>query len=186
MPDRDDVPSKTDWTAINDLATKRATGNILPALSEELQAPPPATGLQRPEPNKGAQPQGVIAKFKANAITRKATLRYLEEYYDRQLEAAQHQLVEVVRVRKAEATAVAEQMLESINSQQMQFLVEVGLRNEAVRQKALIALNDQTSATLKQILEADWPQALRTQAVDGILERNRKFFSKLMTDLGEK
>lgn len=181
MSDNQNLPAKTDWTGVNNIVQKRAVADSLPI---DLPASE-AGGLQKPDSGKTVQPEGVIASFKANTITRKAAIEHLKVYYEKQLEAARHHLTEVVRVRKAGSTAVAEQMLASINSQQMQFLVEVGLRNEGVRHRALMQLNDQVAQTLRDIQNADWPDALREQAVTGVLDRQRKFFERLMTDLGE-
>ena len=176
-------PRKTDWTAVNQIVQRRAASEALPLQPSGIHEP--EVGLQRPTPGSTVKPEGVIANLKANAITRKAAVDYLRMYYEQQLEASRHHLTEVVRVRKAESTAVAEQMLASINSQQMQFLVDVGLRNEEVRGRALMQLNDQVSATLRQVMSADWPDPLREQAINGIYDRQRKFFERLMTDLGE-
>lgn len=174
---------RTDWGPVDKIVQRRTANEMLPLQPDGLQKP--GTGIQKPDSSATVQPDGVIASFKANSITRKAALNYLSVYYEKQLEAARHHLTEVVRVRKAESTAVAEQLLASINSQQMQFLVEVGLRNEDVRSRAMVQLNDMISRTLREIQEADWPEALRQQAINGILDRQKKVFERLMTDLGE-
>jgi hypothetical protein len=184
MSDDEVRSGKTDWSDVNNAVRRREHSEALPIGPAGLT--PSTSGLQKPDGSGAVQPEGVIANFKANAITKKAAVTYLKMYYEQQLDASRHHLQELVRVRKAESTAVAEQMLASINSQQMRFLVDVGLKNEAVRNDALVQLNNQTSATLRQIVTADWPETLRQQAIEGIIERNGKFFGKLMTDLGEK
>jgi hypothetical protein len=184
MSDPNNDKDRTDWSAVNQVVQRRTTDDILPVTPAELE--PSRSGISNPETGGPAQANGIVARYKANAITRKATLEYLSAYYTEQLEVARHHLSEVARVRKAGSTAVAEQLLASINSQQMQFLIEVGLRNQGTRNQAVVALGNQTSVALKQVMESDWPQNLMDQALNGILESQRKFFDRLMKDLGEE
>jgi hypothetical protein len=88
-------------------------------------------------------------------------------------------------VRKAETTLLADQFLSSINAQHLAFLADLGLTNEGARAKALVKLADQTTETLKEIEERDWPEAIRDQTINGVLERNERFFKKLVNELGE-
>ncbi|MDA2935015.1 hypothetical protein MYX82_11840, partial [Acidobacteria bacterium AH-259-D05] len=57
--------------------------------------------------------------------------------------------------------------------------------NTKVRQEALIVLSEQTSESLRQIMEKDWPETLRKKALDGVMESHDKFFRKIMDELGE-
>lgn len=113
-------------------------------------------------------------------------LKHVQIWYEGQLEAAKHAVEEAVRVRKAEASRVAERLLMEIDSEHVEYLLTLGLRNEGARSRVMIELNDQTSKTLREIEGRDWPPALIQQAIDGILERHRRFFQKVTEELGEK
>jgi hypothetical protein len=132
------------------------------------------------------KPQGTIAQFKANQIGKKAAIKHTEAWYKGQLEVAEHAIGEAVRVRKAEATKVAERLLLEINEEHFRYLTSLGLRNEDARHKAMLELGEQTSRTLKEIEGRDWPPQLIEQAIHGVMERQARFFQKLMEDLGEK
>jgi hypothetical protein len=119
-----------------------------------------------------------------NRLARNAALEHLDAWYQAQLGIVHHRLAEVARVRQAEATLLAEQFLEGINAQHIEFLTELGLRTNAARDRAVIALHDQTTATLREIQTRDWPPVLLEQAIAGIIERNQRFFHKLNNELG--
>jgi hypothetical protein len=111
-------------------------------------------------------------------------MEYLEVWYRARLEVARHRLSEVARVRKAEATLLAEQFLHGINSQHLEYLTSLGLRNEEVRTRAFIQLSDQTAAALREIQSRDWPQPMLDRTVEAILDRHEKFFRKVAEELG--
>jgi hypothetical protein len=50
----------------------------------------------------------------------------------------------------------------------------------------MLELGDQTSKMLKEIDGRDWPPQLIEQAMHGVMERQMRFFQKLMEDLGDK
>ncbi len=131
-----------------------------------------------------ARPDGVIAQFKANKIQKKVALKHIETWYDGQLEAARHAVAEAVRVRKAEASSVAERLLMAIDTDHLRYLTSLGLRNEAVRGEALKDLGDQTHRLMSEIEAKNWPPQLVEETLHGILERHRKFFDRIMQDLG--
>jgi hypothetical protein len=132
------------------------------------------------------RPDGTIAQFKHNKLQRKMALQHVEAWYEGQLESARFAVAEAVRVRKAEASKVAERLLMAIDADHLKYLASLGLRNEAVRQDALLELGDQTSRALSQIAGRDWPQKLVEETIAGVIERHRKFFQRLMQDLGSE
>jgi hypothetical protein len=173
---------KTDWSGVNQAIQKRASDTTLP-LHPDRPLEVPASIQPPPEPV--AKPDGVVTQYKANKITRRAALEHLEVWYKAQLEVARHRLTEVARVRKAEATQLAEQFLHSINSQHLQFLAELGLRNEDARNRAFLALGDQTSNALREIQERDWPPQMIESTIQAVMDRYSRFFAKLSHELGE-
>ncbi len=179
MPDSEDKPK---WERTNRALQKQESQRDLPLNPDRPMEVPGA--LQGPA-NAVAKPDGIVANFKANKITRRAALEHLEVWYNAQLDVAKHRLAEVARVRKAEASLIAEQFLQSLDSQHLEFLIDLGLRNEATRHKAFKALGDQTAQTLKELEGRDWPEKLLEETIQGVIDRHRKFFAKIIQDLGE-
>ncbi len=173
---------KTDWTNVNKAVQRRQLDSDLPINPEGVGSP--ASAIVRPGSNTPLSPEGFIANYKANKITRTAVLEHLKVFHASQLEAAKHHLIEAVRVRKADSTATADQFLQLINARQLQFLTDIGLRDNQLRAEAVRKLQAQTAEQLKQTMAQDWPEALRENAINGIVELNRRFFQRLMTELG--
>ena len=144
----------------------------------------PSTGLTTPDGEK-AKVEGVIANFKAGRIQKRAAVAFLNEFYDRQLEAAKHHLGEAVRIRKAQSTQAAEQFLQLINSQHVEFLNQIGMRNFRAAGDALTELAKTTHELLQQVAEASLPDMLAQDTVESILARYRRFRDKLTHELGD-
>jgi hypothetical protein len=188
-----DNEKKTDWTHVNNAIQRHRGDASMPAtvgLGGSIQSDlVPRNSVQTSPiggpPSPIATPEGIIAKFKMNQVAKKAAIAHLESWYGAQLDVVRHQLTEVARVKKAETSLLAEQFLSSINAQHLEFLADLGLRNEGARSKALIQLAEQTSQTLKEISSRDWPPALQEQTINGVLQRNETFFKKLVNELGE-
>jgi len=182
--DADDQDQARKWDNVSEIIAR--PGGAAPASKtkavevlhqrQRLDAPHPS--LQKPE--------GAITQFKANKIGKKAALKHIETWYNGQIEAAEHAVNEAVRVRKAEATKIAERLLLDINEEHFGYLTSLGLRNEAARHRAMLELGDQTSKMLKEIEGRNWPPRLIEQGMHGVMERQLRFFQKLMEDLGEK
>jgi len=132
------------------------------------------------------KPEGAITQYKASKIGKKPALQHVEAWYKGQIEAVEHAVGEAVRVRKAEATKIAERLLLEINEEHFRYLTSLGIRNEKARHNAMLELGDQTSKMLREIEGRDWPPQLIEQAMRGVMERQRRFFEKLMEDLGER
>jgi hypothetical protein len=172
---------RTDWGGIQDSLTRQAMDAAIPA-GRERHVPVP-TGITAPVDGSD-RPDGIIAQYRAKQVSRKAATEYLEVWYRAQLEVARHRLSEIARVRKAEATLFAEQFLHGINSQHLEYLTSLGLRNEVVRSRAFIQLSEQTAAALREIQGRDWPQQMVDRTIQAVLERYEAFFRKLTAELG--
>jgi hypothetical protein len=158
-------------------------------LDQTLPMRPPGTdaqsaGLSTPEGDR-AKAEGMVASFKAGRIQRKAAVAFLNEFYDRQLEAAKHHLSEAVRIRRAQSTQAAEQFLQLINSQHVDFLNQIGLRNFRAAGDALTELAKTTHDLLQQVASANLPDMLAQDTVESILARYKRFRDKLTQELGE-
>jgi len=181
--------SSTDWSTVDLVSHKRASSTALPLHPDRpLDVPasiqPPAEEVARPDGDT-ARPEGIVMQYRANQLAKKAAVQHLSLWYRAQLDVARHRLGEVARVRKAEATLLAEQFLQSINSQHLQFLTDLGLRSEETRNRALLALGDQTAQALREIQRRDWPASMIEVTINAVLERHQRFFEKLVRELGE-
>jgi len=132
-----------------------------------------------------AKPDGMIAQFKANKIQRNVALKHVEVWYEGRLEATRHAVTEAVRVKKAEATEIAERMLMALQFEHLHYLATLGLRNEAVLGKALTELGDQTTRLLAEVKsKKDWPPQIIERTLQNLVDRYHRFSEKIMTDLG--
>jgi hypothetical protein len=182
--DAGDQSNRGKWDNVSEIVSR--TGSTRPpsktkaveVLHEHQHLQAPHHALQKPD--------GAITQFKANKIGKKAALKHVETWYNGQIEAAEHAIKEVVRVRKAEVTKIAERLLLEINEEHFRYLTTLGLRNEDARHKAMLELGDQTAKMLKEIEGREWPPHLIEQAIHGVTERQTRFFQKLMEDLGDK
>lgn len=177
-----ETDGRTDWSKVNVAIQRHAQDQVMP-----LSASPtlPAPGAPDDGSKALAKPDGVIQSYKMKKVAKKAAVEHLEAWYATGLEVARHHMAEVARVKKAESTMVADQFLRNLNAQHLEYLTTLGLQNEGVRSRAVIALNDQTSATLKEIQTRDWPEPLITSAINGILDRQRRFMERLVNELGD-
>jgi hypothetical protein len=182
--DAGDQDNRGKWDNVSEIVG-RAGGASTPSKTQAVQVLHEHQHLEAPHPSI-QKPDGAITQFKANQIGKKAALKHVETWYNGQIEAAEHAVNQAVRVRKAEATKIAERLLLDINEEHFRYLTSLGLRNEESRHKAMLELGDQTAKMLKEIDGRDWPPQLIEQAMHGVMERQTKFFQKLMEDLGEK
>jgi hypothetical protein len=186
MPEDEDKRQNSGrWDKITKIISQSGARGSTPPKRQSLEVLHHQHRLEVPH-SSVQKPDAAIARFKANQIERKAALQNVAVWYQGQIEAAEHAVKEAVRVRKAEATKVAERLLMEINEEHFRYLMSLGLRNEATRQKAMLELGDQTSLALKEIEGRDWPPQLMEQAMHALMERQTRFFQKLMEDLGEE
>lgn len=176
-----DAKDKTDWSTVGGILSKKETSQAVVTKAVQVLE----TQQNLPEPP-GFKPEGVIAQYKANKLQKKAALEAVEVWYAGQLEMARHAVTEAVRVRKAEASKVAEQLLMALDAEHLEYLASLGLRNVATRNQTLKELGDQTSQTMREIQERDWPPFMIEETLTGIIDMHRKFFARIMEDLGSE
>ena len=131
-----------------------------------------------------ATPDSAIAKFKANTIQRKAALEAVTIWYRAQLDVARHAVAEAARVKKAEVSKIAEQILMSLDEEHLKYLVSLGLRNFEVRSNSLKQLGDVTARSLKEIESSDWPPHLIEKTIEGVLQQHERLFDQILSELG--
>jgi hypothetical protein len=180
----DDLPRKPEqgkWEVVKKVMDQDAR-SALPFKQDALQSPP----AMPTAPDQFGKPEGIIASYKAAKVQREATLDYLRTWYREQLEVTKHRLAEAARVRKTEATVIAEQFLRELDQRHLEYLSDLGLRNVATRQDALAKLTDQTSGKLRELQERDWPPELQEQTIKGILDLHKRFFDRLMEEIAPR
>lgn len=169
-----DDPQKTDWSRVNDVATGRNMSDLVPA-------GPGALAVRQ-----SANDKGVVQKLREGKIKRRAAVQALERAATVQLEVLSHQLHEAARVKKTEATVLAEQLLKGLDLQFQEVLSELGLRNEGIRLATLKKLNDETAKELKEFANKDWPDFMREASIALVTERWRRFLNRLSQDVEEE
>lgn len=170
-----DDPKKTDWSRVTDAAA----GKTLPEL---VPTGPGAVAVRQA----AAETTGIVQQLKEGKIRRRAAVEALQKTAEVQLDVLSHQLQEAARVKKTEATVLAEQLLKGLDLQFQQVLSELGLRNEAIRAATLKKLNDQTAKELKEFTNKDWPDFMREASIKLVTERWQKFIHRLSQDVEEE
>ena len=116
-------------------------GNQEPSL-----AVPEALEIRAPLVN---GPGGLIMRLRKNQIDRKAALDALQSHYNAQLDLLGYQLRSAVTVSKARADRIAEEFLSKLDSEHIEVLKELGLRNAEVRAAAMIQARDMIAKKLR-------------------------------------
>lgn len=147
------------------------------------------TALQEELPDKIAlqkqmikEPDGVIAKFKAHKIERKAVVELIKTWYESQLEVAKHQLQKAVQMKKQEADVETEHFLMDLNKRHLHYLNELEFSNLEERYDTLGKLGDSTAKAIEKITTRDWPPKMIEETIQGIMDLNRSFFEKIMKE----
>jgi hypothetical protein len=151
-------------------------GNQEPSL-----AVPEALEIRAPLVN---GPGGLIMRLRKNQIDRKAALDALQSHYNAQLDLLGYQLRSAVTVSKARADRIAEEFLSKLDSEHIEVLKELGLRNAEVRAAAMIQARDMIAKKLREVQDKDWPEKLVERAIDDLLELERRVCSEMMRELG--
>ena len=132
------------------------------------------------------QPEGIIARWKTNALTRKATLQLLEVAYNGRLEQLKIRLAAAIRVEKAVVDVLAKEYLQQLDCEHLKNLQELNVKNLETRQQVMIDLNNVTAAKLKEAQEADWPPEMMNRTINHIFELHERAMAKIMKEVGEE
>ena len=165
---------KTDWSRVDDVATGRKLPDLVPAGDGAL-------AVRQSEGEKG-----IVQQLREGKIKRRAAIEALEKVASAHLEVLSHQLTEAARVKKTEATVLADQLLKGLDLQFQEVLSELGLRNEAIRSATLKKLNDQTARELAEFANKDWPDFMRDESIKLVKERWGRFLNRLRQDVDEE
>ena len=174
-----DETNKTDWNRVERMArpdeAPSSDGALVPSRPQDVAIPSPA--------NIG-EPTGILAKYKANKLERKAALKALEKSYSGQLSVLEHQIVKAEGLRKTEISVLAEEFLKDLDARHLEVLAEIGMRNKGTREAALVNLTEQTVEKLKDVQQRDWPESLVRDTVRDLLELRERLVREIMEELG--
>jgi len=131
-------------------------------------------------------PEGIIAKYKAKQIERKAVVSYLQSWYDTQLDVGRKRLEETGKIKNAEMKVEAQRFYAELQSKLDHILDELDMKNVQRRQKMMVNLASNTSEILAVAQKKDMPDSLKEQAIKGIKELSDRIFIKLLTDVDEE
>ena len=173
-----DLPEKrTDWSLVEGQIGEVSAGSSSVPSTPSLDTPQAAPAHQLME--RFGNPKGLIMQVRAGAIQRSAAVDALKIWHRGQLAVAEVQVNEAVRIHTKKARVDAERFLARIDNDYLEYLGELGLRNVGRRQEMLVRLGDQTSKTLAEIQDADWPPTMKDQAVKKVMKMHEDFADKL-------
>ncbi len=146
--------------------------SIVPA---SIAVPLPETDAQR----------GIVMQWKRNQIDKKTALQAIQAQYDAQLDALRYQLRKAVTVSNARADRIAEEFLKKLDSEHIQVLKDLGLKNAETRARALIEVRDMIAAKLMEVQGKRWPQQLVDRTIDDLVDLEKRVCTEMMKELGE-
>jgi hypothetical protein len=128
--------------------------------------------------------RGILMQWQKNKIDRKTALEAIQVQYDAQLDALRFQLRKAVSVSNARADRIAEEFLNKLDSEHLQILKDLGLRNAETRASALIEVREMIAAKLSEVQTKNWPQPLLERTIDDLLDLEKRVCAEMMKELG--
>jgi hypothetical protein len=150
--------------------------------SPSLAADPLPLAVQLPDTE---APRGILMQWRANKIDRKTALQAMQAQHDAQLDTLRYQLQKAVSVSNARADHIADVFLEKLDSERLQVLKDLGLRNAETRASALIQVRAMIVAKLQEVQGKNWPQQLLNRTIDDLLDLDRRVSSEMLKELGD-
>jgi hypothetical protein len=168
-----------------DEPTSESQGALYPIGQTELgpALPNVPAPISVPLPDMESQ-RGILMQWKKNQIDRQTALKGIQAQYDAQLEALSYHLKRAVTVSNARADRMAEEFLKKLDSEHIQILKDLGLRNAETRATALIEVRDMVYAKLKEVQTKKWPQPLVDRTIDDLIDLEKRVCGEMMTELG--
>ncbi len=181
---------RTDWNLSESALAKQQDAEAISNSGELIHQTdpqlPPAPQLECGISDSDESPQGVLAKFHSNRLSRKASIAALRSHYDNQLEALRYTLAKACQVSKARADATAEKHLKELDAGHLEALGQLGLRNKETRERTLIELTDSTVEKLKEVQSKDWPPSLIEETIRQLFEVRKRAVAEIMNELGDE
>jgi hypothetical protein len=170
MESSDDITKK--WDRANTLMRRDGAVAVADEITNKISLPKDMI----------KEPDGVVARYKAHAIERKAGVDLLRAWYGAQLEVAKKQLKVAVELKSKEVEMEAERFLMDLDKRQLQYLMQLEFANTEERIVALEKLGDATSRAMEKISSKDWPPKMVDDTIQGIIDLRQRFFDKIMKE----
>lgn len=180
LPPRQDA--KTDWSRVsNSIAKTPEKAAEVVARAQRSAEAFETNAIQVPELS---APSGILSQFKANLIKRRSAMAALQTHYDSQLDVLSHTLARAGQVEKSRADVVAEEYLKELDAKHLEVLAELGMRNKETRERALIALTDQTVIKVREVMSKDWPEELIQETLQELFTLRKRVIAEILRELG--
>jgi hypothetical protein len=185
-------PTKIDWSRVEsrmkskEVASSDSEMLVVNPTDSVPAGPmivPPAVSLPIPLPDAHAS-RSVLMAWQKNKIDRKTALEAIQTQYDAQLDALRFQLRKAVSVSNARADRIAEEFLKKLDSEHIQILKDLGLRNAETRATALIEVREMIATKLYEVQTKKWPQQLVDRTIDDLLDLEKRVCTEMMKELG--
>lgn len=129
-------------------------------------------------------PRGILMQWKKNQLDRTTALQAIQAQYNAQLDALRYHLGKAVSVSNARADRIAEEFLKKLDSEHIQILKELGLRNAETRATALIEVREMIFIKLKELETKKWPQPLVDRTIRDLFDLEKRVCAEMMKELG--
>jgi F0F1-type ATP synthase membrane subunit b/b' len=123
-------------------------------------------------------------QWKKNQLDRTTALQAIQAQYNAQLDALRYHLGKAVSVSNARADRIAEEFLKKLDSEHIQILKELGLRNAETRATALIEVREMIFIKLKELETKKWPQPLVDRTIRDLFDLEKRVCAEMMKELG--
>ncbi len=172
--------SKKDWSLAESVLSARKTNESRELAPVRISVPvSPPLAVASPTL---AEPDGILAKWRANQMGRKAALDALAAQYSGHLDLLKHNIIEQVKVGKERISVAAEEQLKELDAKHLEVLAQLGLRNADTRLKTMADVTDMVVARLKEIEEKDWPMPLKEEMITKAFALRDRVIAEIMKE----
>jgi hypothetical protein len=151
---------------------------------KEQHLPQPASNPITPQVihGTGAQPQGIVERFKSNKIERNKRIEILTETTKGQLQVWKHYVEGQVVVSKQRIDTHVEAQLMEIGRQHLMNLQEIGISNFDDRFRALQELTRRSASQIEQVNSMDVPPTMKQKLIEAVVKGYEQLFDKIQSE----
>jgi hypothetical protein len=175
----DPIDPKHDWSNIDALVPARNTAELA---HQPATADVPLAGIETRIAKIHERRLGVISRFKAGQIEKRAAIAEIGELTNAHLEATKHALGRALEVHKQRVDLIAQKYIYQITEEHLRDMRDMGLHNLESRGQTLLKLNIETAKLLKQAETQDVPEFMRKKTLDAIFKKYEEFLSKITAE----
>jgi hypothetical protein len=186
MTNQSNDRKESNWDFVNERESARiAPQSVSLARTDEaapISAVPSNLNVQLPDTDKS---RGFLMEWRKNNLDRKTAIQAITAQYNSQLDILKYQLQKAVTVSNARADRIAEEFLQKLDSEHIQILKDLGLRNAETRASGLIEVRDMIASKLREVQGKDWPKPLLDRTIDDLLALESRVAGEMLRELGE-